>query len=63
MVSLYKIYNSSLELNITLDTDVGAADAGSIKWHVDIGGPGTILPFDVDALVWLQSDSQRRVIA
>ena len=60
MVSLCKIYNGSLELNIMLDTDVGTADAGSIKWHVDIGGPGTILPFDVDAMQKIRKRERRK---
>lgn len=51
----------SLELNISLDADVGSIDVGAIDGHVDIGGPGIILPFNIKAVVGLEVGSEGAV--
>lgn len=51
-----------LEVDITRDADGGSTDAGSIDWHVNIGGPVGILPFKIQAVVGLEVGGQGAVV-
>ena len=53
---------NSLEVNITLDGDVGAVDVGSGEGHVDVGGPRGVLPLHVDGIIRLDGGGEAVVV-
>ena len=54
------IYN--LESDVALDADIGALDVRTIKWHVDVGSPGIVIPFNIQTIVRLQGGGQGVVV-
>jgi hypothetical protein len=38
---------NQLEVDITLDANIGAVDVGSIDGHLDVGSPSIISPLDI----------------
>jgi len=62
-VVLTKPWQNNLESDIALDAHVGSINIGTINGHVDIGGPGIILPFHIKAFVGLEVGCQGAVLA
>ena len=52
-----------LETDVSLDVDVGTINVCSIHGHVNIGGPVIVSPFYIQAVIGLQSSSQRTIVA
>ena len=52
-----------LEVNVTLDANIGSTDTGSIKRHVYVGSPVIVVPFDVEAIIGLQCSGEGVVIS
>jgi hypothetical protein len=50
-LAIQRVLALPLEIHITLDTDVRSVDVGSVNGHVDVGGPRSIAPLDVEAVV------------
>ena len=61
--SIRSFHWSPLKVDIALDGDIGTIDVGSFNGHVDVGGPGGILPFNIQVVVGLEVGREAGVIA
>ena len=51
-----------LEVDLALDGDVGATDGVAAEGHLDVGGPGGVLPLHLDLLVGAESSGEGVII-
>mmetsp|Transcript_46347 Transcript_46347/g.112345 ORF Transcript_46347/g.112345 Transcript_46347/m.112345 type:complete len:272 (-) Transcript_46347:260-1075(-) len=58
-----RLMRTSLEGDVTLDVDIGTVDIDTVKAAVDIGSPVTVVPFDIQTVIGLQSGGQGAVVS